>query len=63
MDQRTLKAEYERQQTHEGQSALMMKRNLAEQFSKVLNKPMKIGVVQPLINAQTGKTTKYFIVE
>ena len=58
-----LKRKYEKQQTHEGQEALRVKRELAERFSKMLNKPMKVGVFSALKDGRTGETTGYFIAE
>lgn len=63
MDQQRMRSEYERQQTHEGQVALRIKRELATEFSAVVNKPIKVGMIQPLINAVTGEVEKYFIAE
>lgn len=63
MDQQTMKEEYEKQQTREGQEALRVKRELAAQFTKVLNRPFRIGVIQPLKNSKTGEIAQYFIAE
>lgn len=63
VEQQELKAEYDRQQTHEGREALRVRRELVAAFSKVLNRPLRVGVVQPLIDSRTGKTTSYFIAE
>lgn len=46
MNQQELKAEYDRQQTHEGQEALRVKREMAAKFSKLLNRPFKVGTIQ-----------------
>ena len=63
MNLQQMKAEYERQQTHEGQEALRVKRELAAKFSGLINRPMKAGIVQPMRNGSTGKITGYFIAE
>ena len=63
VEQQELKAEYQRQQTHEGQEALRVRRELAAIFSKVLNRPLRVGVVRPLVDGRTGETTGYFIAE
>lgn len=63
MNQQELKAEYDRQQTHEGQEALRVKREMAAKFSKLLNRPFKVGTIQPIKNYITGETTNYFIAE
>ena len=63
VDQKELRMEYEKQNTHEGQEALRVKRELAARFSSVLNRPFEVGVIQPLKDGKTGETTKYFIAE
>lgn len=63
MEKQELEAEYQRQQTHEGREDLRVRRELAAIFSKVLNLPLRVGVVRPLVDGRTGKTTSYFIAE
>lgn len=63
VDLKEMRREYERQQTHEGQEALRVKLELATRFSVVLNRPLKVGVIQPLRDSKTGEITRYFIAE
>ena len=63
VDQKEMGREYGRQMTHEGQEALRVKRELAARFSVVLNRPFKVGVIQPLRDGKMGEITRYFIAE
>ena len=63
VEKQEMKAEYQRQQTREGREALRVRRELGEIFSKVLNRPFRVGVVRPLVDGRTGETTGYFIAE
>lgn len=61
--QAELKKMYEMQQTKEGQAAVRAKREMIREFSKVLNRPLKVDVVQTLTHAKTNEILQYFIAE
>lgn len=63
MNQQEMKEEYKHQQTHEGREAVRVRRELAAKLSMILGRPMKTGVINALIDGNTGKTTRYFIAE
>ena len=60
-EQERLKAEYEKQQTPEGQAALQVKRDLLKKFWDINGiTHLNAGEVQPLYDAETGKIKQYF---
>ena len=63
MDQQKMRQAYEKQQTHEGREALRVRKELAQRFSVVLNRPMKVGLISALRDGETGEIARYFIAE
>lgn len=61
-DQEKLKAEYEKQQTPEGQAALQVKRDLLQKFRNINGITLlNAGEVKPLYDGKTGEIKQYFI--
>lgn len=61
-EQERLKAEYEKQQTPEGQAALQVKRDLLKKFRNINGiTHLNAGEVKPLYDATTGEIKQYFI--
>ena len=50
---------YQKQKTEVGEMTQRKLDEMASAFSKVLNKPVKSGRLQPMINAQTNTITKF----